>query len=316
MALTLLQAKELSQNKLTEFVIDEFRKSPLLDMLTFDDTVKAGGQGQSLTYSYNRVTTLPTASTRALNAEYIAQEAVTTAYNVDLKVFGGSFDLDRVIIKDEKQVKDHIKFQTAQKIEATRALFHDMFINGDSGTTATEFDGLEKALLGSTTDYDAESIDLSTAANIATNAKAFTFALRKFRALLNGAPSLYLMNDSMYATFQSIMDNLGIALPTKEQYGNETAQWGSSTIMAIGDKDGTSEPIIETDGSGLTSIYAVRLGLDGVHAVSPSGSNVADIYLPNLTLPGAVKTGEVEMVAAIALKATRAAGVIRNIKIG
>ena len=48
-------------------------------------------------------------------------------------ILGGSFDLDRVIIKNEKQVVDHIKFQTMQKVQATRALFHDLFINGDSG---------------------------------------------------------------------------------------------------------------------------------------------------------------------------------------
>lgn len=38
-------------------------------------------------------------------------------------------------------------------------------------------------------------------------------------------------------------------------------------------------------------------------------------YLPNLTEPGAVKKGEVEMVAAIALKNSRKAGVLRNIKV-
>ena len=38
-------------------------------------------------------------------------------------------------------------------------------------------------------------------------------------------------------------------------------------------------------------------------------------YLPDMTLPGAVKTGEVEMVAAMAVKATRSAAVLRNVLI-
>ena len=52
-AFTLAQAKNLSQDKLTNYVIDEFRKSPLLDAMVFDDTVKPQG-GTTMTYVYNR----------------------------------------------------------------------------------------------------------------------------------------------------------------------------------------------------------------------------------------------------------------------
>ena len=83
--------------------------------------------------------------------------------------------------------------------------------------------------------------------------------------------------------------------------------------MSLGDKSGTSNPIIPI-ANGLTGIYAARLALDGVHGVSPDGNGIVNQYLPDLTAPGAVKTGEVEMVAAVALKATRAAGVLRKIK--
>ncbi|HMN13726.1 MAG TPA: hypothetical protein PKD55_15535, partial [Bellilinea sp.] len=123
MALPLAQAKTLSQDKLVNIVIDEFRKDALLDKLVFDNTVKPQG-GSSLTYSYNRVTTQPTAAGRAINSEYVAQETQTTPVSVNLKPFGGSFQLDRVIIRGEWQVvADHIKFRAEQKIKATRALF-------------------------------------------------------------------------------------------------------------------------------------------------------------------------------------------------
>ena len=48
--------------------------------------------------------------------------------------------------------KRQVQFQLAQKIQATRALFHDMFINGDSGTQANQFDGIDKAIAGSSTE--------------------------------------------------------------------------------------------------------------------------------------------------------------------
>ncbi len=284
--------------------------------MVFDNTVKPQG-GQTLAYAYNRVTTFPTAAGRALNSEYTPQEAKTTQLSVNLKPFGGSFELDRVIINNEKQVVDHIQFQLQQKIEATRALFADWTLNGDSATNATNFDGIDKAVTGSSTEITpSAAIDLSTSANIDTNWKIFLDALRRMRSKLNGSPTLYMLNSDMYSVFQSVMDRAGINLASKANYGDEVTQWGSSLVMALGDKPGTSNPIIATNGvSGETSIFAVRIGLDGVHAVAPDGSPVVNTYLPDLTAPGAVKKGEVEMVAAIAIKATKAAGVLRKIKI-
>lgn len=315
MAITLAQAKALSQDKLTNYVIDEFRKSVLLDKLPFDNTVKPQG-GKTLAYVYNRMKTQPTAATRAINTEYTPQEADTEQVTVNLRPFGGSFKIDRVIANYEHQVVDHVQFQLAQKAKATVALFNDLVINGDSGVDANAFDGLNKALTGSSTEVTATDVTLDSAANIEANWKAFLYQLRKLRSKLDGAPSIMLMNTDMFGVFQTVMDFAGINTATKQNYGDEVAQWGSTLVVALGDKPGTSNPIIETASSGgTTSIYVARLGLDGLHAVSPDGDRVVSTFLPNLKAPGAVKLGEVEMVAAVALKATRAAGVLRGIKI-
>ena len=314
MPITLANAKELSQEKLTNFVIDEFRKSALLEAMIFDNTVKPQG-GQSMTYSYNRIITQATAAGRAINSEFTAQETVTDRFNVDLKIFGGSFELDRAIIKHEVQVVQHVQFQLEQKIKATRALFADWFVNGDVDVSALQFDGLDAVLTGSSTEYiPTVDIDLSTSANIDSNWKPFLDALRRTRALMDGAPTLYLMNSDMYSVYQSVMDRAGINLLSKEGYGDEVSVWGPSIVMSLGDKPGTSSPIIPTV-AGATDIYAVRIGLDGVHAVSPEGSSIIETYLPDLTTPGAVKKGEVEMIAAMAVKATKAAAVLRGIVI-
>ena len=315
MALTLEQAQQLSQNKLTGHVIDEFRKSPLLDMLTFDNTVKPQG-GKTLAYVYDRITTLPTAAGRALNTEYVPQETAATQFTVNLKIFGGSFEIDRVLADDEVQVVDHVMFQMAQKVKATRAKFHDMFINGDAGIgDGTDFDGLDKALTGSSTELIPETaIDLSGSAAITSNWQSFLDTLRLLRSLMDGAPTMYLMNGAMFAKFQSVMDRAGINQITKANYGDEVFGWGSSIVAAMGDKPGTSNPVVEI-GSNVTSIFAVRLGLDGVHGVSPDGSKIVRQFLPDMKSPGAVKKGEVEMVAAMAVEATRSAAVLRNVKI-
>ena len=66
---------------------------------------------------------------------------------------------------------------------------------------------------------------------------------------------------------------------------------------------------------GLTDIYAVRFGLDGFHGVAVPG-NLINTWLPDFSTAGAVKTGEVEMgPVAVVLKSSRAAAVLRNVKV-
>lgn len=315
MPLTLAQAKQLSQDKLTDIIVDEFRKSPLLDLLPFDNTVKPQG-GKSLTYVYNRVTTQPTAGGRALNSEYTAQETVTTQQVVNLKVMGGAYEIDRVIAEDETQVVNEVEFQTAQKAKATVAAFCDQFINGDSATVATDFDGINKAVTGSTTEIvPANAIELETAANIKANYSTLLYDLRKMVGKMDEAPNMFLMNKELYTVFQALADIVPNITFTRDELGNEIGRYGAATLIALGDKPGTSDPIIATGNDGTTSLYAVRVGLDGVHGVSPDGNTLIKNYAPDMNGVGAVKKGEVEFVAAIAVKATKAIAALRNIKV-
>src|SRR5699024_941635 len=132
MAVTLEQAKLSVQDKLSPLVIDEIRKSSfLLDRIPFDDCVSHPGGGCTMTYSYTRGITQPTAESREINKEYAPQEAAKERHSVDLKIFGGSFQIDRVIA-DLGGAANEVSFQMAQKIKAASALFTDTVINGDS----------------------------------------------------------------------------------------------------------------------------------------------------------------------------------------
>ena len=87
-------------------------------------------------------------------------------------------------------------------------------------------------------------------------------------------------------------------------------------LIDLGAKSGSNDPVVAIDPEkGTTSIYAVRFGLDGFHGVTVAGSSMITSRLPDFSTAGAVKKGDVEMVAAVALKATRAAAVLRNIQI-
>ena len=92
-------------------------------------------------------------------------------------------------------------------------------------------------------------------------------------------------------------------------------------LVNLGAKAGSNTDVISTvattaqSNAGETSLYAVRFGLDGFHAVSMAGQPIIRQWLPDFSTAGAVKKGEVEMVAAVVLKATKAAGVMRGLKV-
>jgi hypothetical protein len=58
------------------------------------------------------------------------------------------------------------------------------------------------------------------------------------------------------------------------------------------------------------------VGLDAFHGVSTAGGQLVQTWLPDFSSAGAVKKGEVELgPVAVALKATKAAAVLRGIKV-
>lgn len=329
MAITLLQAKVGMADKVVQQVIDEFRRSSLmLDALTFDDAVSPGTGGSTLTYGYVRLKTPAQAGFRALNAEYTAQEADREAKTVDLKIFGGSFDIDRVIAQTSGAI-DEVAFQLDQKIKAASNLFHYTVINGDSAVTTDAFDGLDKALVGSSTEIGTTAyIDLSDSTAVDTNYKKMLDELDNFLAELDGKPTFLVGNSKLMTKIKAVARRAGYMTSSEDAFGKKVEGYDGIPLLDLGqfvNIGGVSVPttaIVDTrkpNGTdivtGLTDLYAVRLGLDGFHGVTVTGNKMINAFLPDFKSAGAVKTGEVEMVAAVALKNTRAAGVLRNIKV-
>lgn len=315
MAILLSDVQVNFQDHLWGRVIDEFRKNNfLLDNMPFDDAISPTGGGATMTYTYNRVTTQATAATRAINTEYTAQEAKKKRFAVDLKVFGGSFAIDRVLA-GTGGIENEVTFQLNQKIKATQATFSDMVINGDSAKDANGFDGLDKAIKGTATDVDGSALDLSTTASITTNYHAFLDLLDEMLSTMDGKPTALLGNGAMIAKIRAAARRASMYQTTKDNWGQNVEYYGDIPLINLGAKAGSNDPIIATDNLGLTNLYAVRLAEDGFHGVSMAGQSPIRTWLPDFTTAGAVKKGEVEMVAAVALKDTKAAAVLRGVKV-
>ena len=221
---------------------------------------------------------------------------------------------------------DEVNLQVQKKVKAARSLFHDTIINGDSAVDANSFDGLNKAITGSSTEFNSGAyIDLSTSPNVDTNYKQFLDLLDEFLSNLDGTPTFLGGNSKLITKIKAVARRAGYLTQSEDAFGKKVDAYDGIVLVDLGAKAGSNDPVISildtrkpngTDiVTGLTDLYAARLALDGFHAVSLASQDLVKIWLPDFATSGAVKNGEVEMVAAVALKATKSSGVMRNIKV-
>lgn len=318
MAITLEESKVGMADHVDQAVIDEFQRSSImLQRLQFDNSVSPGTGGSTMVYGYTQLKTPSTAAFRALNTEYPKSEAKRVEKTAKLKIFGGAFELDRVIINTSGAV-DELDFQMKQKIEAASNLFHETVINGDSSKNADEFDGLAKLIKGSSTEQTVTDMDLSTSALMTSNAQAFLDLLDDWIALLDGKPDALLCNSKMLTKMKGIARRAGYYSRQEDAFGRTIDAWDNIPLLDMGKfYNGTkTQDVIATDSTaGTTDIYAVKFGLDAFHAVSPRGDKIIATNLPNLKEPGVLKNGDVEMVAAVVLKNSLKAGVLHGVQI-
>lgn len=252
MPVSLAQAKLNATDDVDTMVIDEFRKeSVILDALTFDDVVNPAGGGSTLTYGYTRLITQPTADFRAINSEYTPSEVTKERETVDLKVLGGSFQIDRVLADVARGAE--VALQMRQKIKATRTRFQDEVINGDVGVDVDGFDGLDKILAGTDTEMNADGSESIDWTNLDTSGVAHGAldTLDAFLALLDGPPTLVMGNRLALAKVRGIARRSGqyVREPIEGLVGVNgrpivRESYGNVLFVDPGEKAGTNQQII------------------------------------------------------------------------
>ena len=324
MVLTLAQAKVSMANKVDQQVIDTFRRESLLmDALVYDDAVSPGTGGSTLVYGYTQLKTPSTADFRAINSEYTASEAVKESKTTKLAILGGSFEIDRVIQSTSGQQAE-AAFQMEQKIKGVRNAFHNAIVNGNATTDENSFDGLNKLLTGTSTELGTTAVIDLTA--MATQAAAFAFLdkIDAFISELDGVPTMLMGNTKLINKIKAAARYAGYLSQSEDAFGRTVDAYNGIPLVDLGyyfDGSKTDAVVgvfgrtVGTAQTGLTDLYAVNVGLDGFHGVTPMDGVGISQYLPDFNQPGAVKKGEVELVAGVALKNSRKAGVLRNLKV-
>lgn len=332
MPVTLTQAKLNVTDDVDVQIIDEYIKSSdVMNRLTFDQAVSPAGGGATLTYSYTRQITQRGAAFRAINAEYTPTEATKQRYSVDLKPLGGSFQIDRVL--DAIGQARETAFQMRELLKASSAKFNDAFFNGDTAVDANGFDGLNKLLTGTATEYLPLANGVSTGyvdwTTIDTQAEAFAAIahIDAWLGLMDGRPDAIYANRKVKALFKTIASFAGQYSIERNSIGEPVEMYNGIPLVDPGSVAGASTDVLalvarDTDGggaggsiTGLGDLYAVRYGLDGVHGVATTGQLVQN-WMPDFSTAGAVKTGEAEFgPVAVVVKKTKSAAVLRNVKV-
>ena len=320
MAITLAEAKVGMADKVDQTVVDTFRReSLLLDNLVFDNAISPGTGGSTLSYGYVQLKTPSTAGVRTINSEYTAGEAKREEKTSKAIIMGGKFQIDRVLIGTSGAV-DELAFQAEEKIKATKNEFHNLVINGSSASTGSgvvnTFDGLDKLLTGTETEITSE-VDVSTSAKMDSGYNALLDEVDAFLTKLADKPTMLLMNEDLLTKMRSAARRAGYFKSERNEFGKQVEYYNDIPMVDVGKYyNGTNTVnVIPTDEEGKTDMYAVKIGLDAFHGISPTGSKVIQSFMPDLNAPGAVKDGEVELVAGVVLKNTTKAGVLRGIQV-
>ena len=319
--ITLAQAKVGMADKVDQQVIDEFRRgSYLLENLIFDNTVSPSvGGGSTLVYGYVRLKTPATASFRPLNTEYTPNQAIRTQETAKLKIFGGEFNLDRVVIETAGPVNE-TAFQIDEKTKGAINLFHYTAINGDSEQNPDEFDGLDVFLTGSSTEYNTGgTLDISSSSLMDSEYNRVLDMMDEFVSGLAGRPTLFLTNTNLATKIKGIARRAGYYTRMEDAFGRSVDAWNDIPIVDLQEYFNPTEqkslPVVPIAADGTTSLYAVEIARDGFHGASPLGNKIIKARLPDINAPGVIKKGDVEAVMAVVLKNSRKAGAFRNIKV-
>lgn len=332
MPITLAQAQVNSTNDVDYGVIDDFRRNSwLFDNLTFDDTSTPATGGGSLGYTYVRKSTGASAAPRAYNTDYVPSKATRATYSVTLKPYGASFEVDRVLANLGPAQSNEVNFQMPEAMIATRERVIRDFLYGDTAVDANGFDGLSKALTGTSTELSTATNWTSGTVNTALLAAAEFDKIDIWLSKLvpsrvgSATPGMpgsvppgtraLLFNTVSFTAFQRLMRLANIQTSTRDNFDQIVPTYKGWALIDLGDRADGTNPIIPIT-SNVSEIFAVSLGLDAAHMASVAGAPLLRTWLPDFSQAGAVKLGEVELgPAAFVLRSTRCCGVYRSITV-
>jgi HK97 family phage major capsid protein len=259
MTVTKAEAAKLTQDMMLRGVIETVvKESSVLAVLPFMQVV-----GSALTY--NREATMPEASFFDPGDVWVADAPTWTTHTQELKIIGGDADVDNFLQQTYSDPNDLEAVVLESRAKAVAHKWSDSFFNGDSSADPKSFDGLQELVPGSQT--------------ISTGADGGELTLDKMDELIDlvrpGRPDALLMHKRTRRKLSSLRRESGNLLETDVDAFGRRALFYDGIPLLVDDFMTVDEAL--GSGTGLSSIYAVKLGSDGVMGVESQGIQVERI---------------------------------------
>lgn len=271
-------------------VVQAFRQSPILDMLSYADT-------GDLKVTFTRAKSFPTPAFRKIGAAYSSSKGDFRPGEDRIYPLGQNIDVDKTLVRMKTGVNDPRAMHRELALEAMRRTFHYYFINGDPTTDEDGMTGLFYRLQKATDRLTSQSIDGSSIdLDGAIDAAIASTLINKIEELVDacneGDCDALLMDRTTKLRLEAAFRISGLLSTTEDQLGRKFSTYGQGgpKLIAMGyhrDETDTSAgtKVIgqaeATDGSALTgggrtSIYAVKFGKDALGGAQEYAMEVTD----------------------------------------
>lgn len=273
-------------------VVQAFRQSPVMDMLTYSTT-------GSLKISFIRAKSFPAPAFRKIGNSFSSSKGDFRPDEDRIYSLGQNIDVDKALVrwKDGNLVNDPRAAHEELALEAMRRTFHYYFINGDPTSDEDGLTGLFYRLvnnLPSSQSIDAEQLDISTIPTTSTITDTFIDRLEQLiDACMEGDCDALLMDRTTKLRVESIFRSSGLLATTKDQLGRKFSTYGEGgpalitmgyhrdeTDISAGTKvighDEYADGSALSSGDYCTSIYAVKFGKDRLGGAQEYAMEVTD----------------------------------------
>ncbi len=270
-AITLLEYKKGVQDPTQLFVINEFLRSRLLQVLPFLN-VSGGG------YFYNTTKKLPGVGFRGINESYTEKPGVMNPQSEPLHLFGGDIKTDVALV--DRYGPDRRATEVRMALMAARLEFEKTFFKGDSSIQPREFDGLQRRITGTQL--------ISNGADDTGNALSIESLKETVDQVKAGDGRKFLFcNDTVARILEGYYEGTanGMMRYATNELGEEVMTFRGCEIVKIqDDEEGNAIlPFTETspDGSSTTnntSVYVARFDDDLCTGIQGPSNGVQGIY--------------------------------------
>lgn len=253
MAVTLAQAKNLSQDKLVKGIVEELiKESPLLARYPFINI-----QGNSLAVNREDPSNMGSVAWHPVGGIWTESSASFTQESFVLKKLGGDCDVDNLIQRSMSNINDQMAAQIKVKTKLMAHEFEQVAIYGDS-EKAPEFDGFHRLVASN---MQVHMVDSGTTGAALTLEKLDELVDK----VVGGKPDILLMNKNIRRRLTAKLRLIGSYQTERDEFGRTWAMWGDDIPIIATDWITQTESLSDGGYSGKTggntsSIFAIRFG--------------------------------------------------------